>query len=108
MANDQHLLKELLESSLSQVDDYAATIRGIVDDNLAPDNIPVVYQLNLALLCIDELVMQLELLVLMCREKLKHIVPEPTEQSADDDVDPDDVVPFNWTPSPSHVYIESV
>ena len=46
MANDQELLKELLQSSLSQVEDYAATIRETVNENLAPDNIPVVYQMN--------------------------------------------------------------
>ena len=108
MDNEQDLLQELLESSLSQVEDYAGTIRETVDDNLAPDNIPTVYQMNSALLCIDELAVQLERLVVMCKDKLKCKVPEPTEQSADDDVDPDDVVPFDWTPPPSHVYIESV
>ena len=92
-----------MESSLSQVEDYAATISVTVDNNLAPDNIPAVYQMNSALLCIDELAVQLERLVVMCKDKLKCIVPEPTEQSADDDV-----VPFDWTPPPSHVYIESV
>ena len=84
MDNEQDLLQELLESSLSQVEDYAATIRETVDNNLAPDNIPVVCQMNSALLYIDELVVQLEHLVVMFRDKLKRIVPEPTEQSADD------------------------
>ena len=55
MANDQDLLKELLESSLSQVEVYAGSIRETAVENLAPDNIPAMYQMNLALLCIEEL-----------------------------------------------------
>ena len=95
MANDQAMLKELLESSLSQVEDYAASIRETVEDNLAPDNIAVVHHMNSALLCIDELAVQLEHLVLMCREKLNHVVAQPSDQSPEDDVDPDNIVPFD-------------
>ena len=54
--------------------------------------------MNSALLCIEELALQLERFVLMCKEKLKEIVPEAPEESADDDVDTDDVVPFDWIP----------
>src|SRR6266540_3365549 len=54
MANDQAMLKELLESSLSHVEDYAASIRETVEDNLAPDNIAVVHHMNSALLCIAD------------------------------------------------------
>ena len=108
MANDQDLLKELLQSSMSQVEDYAATIRETAQANLDPDNIPAVYQINSALLCIDELATQLDNLVLLCKAKLKQIVPEPTEQSGDDDVDPDDVVPFDWIPSPKYDYLDTV
>src|SRR6266540_2054537 len=95
MANDQDLLKELLESSLSQVEDYAGSIRETTVENLAPDNIPGVYQMNSVLLCIEELALQLERLVLLCKDKLKHIMPEPTEQSGEDDVDTYDVVLFD-------------
>ena len=98
-----------MESSLSQVEDYAATIRETVEDNLAPHNIPVVYQMNSGLLCIDELAVQLEHLVLMCREKLNQVVAERSDQSPEDDVDPDDVVPFDWIPPhPSDDYGEYV
>ena len=97
-----------MESSLSQVEDYAATIRETAQANLDPDNIPAVYQMNSALLCIDELATQLEHLVLLCKAKLKQIVPEPTEQSGDDDVDPDDVVPFDWIPPPKYDYLDIV
>ena len=74
------MLKELLESSLSQVEDYASSIRETA---------------------IEELALQLERLVLLCKDKLKHIVPELTEQARDDDVDPDDAVPFDWSPPPT-------
>ena len=73
MANEQDFFKELLESSLSQVEDYAGSIRETAVENLAPDNIPGVYQMNSALLCIEELALQLERLVLLCKDKLKHI-----------------------------------
>ena len=108
MANEQDRLKELLESSLSQVEDYACSIRETTVQNLGPDNILVVEEMNSALLCIEELALQLERFVLMCKDKLKDIVPEPTEQSGDDDIDLDDVVPFDWSPPPDFVYIPAV
>ena len=38
MDNDKDRLKDLLESSLSQVEDYACSIRETSVQNLAPDN----------------------------------------------------------------------
>ena len=76
IANDQDRLKDLLESSLSQVEDYACSIRETTVQNIAPDNIRAVTQMNAALLSIEELALQLEHFVLMCKEKLKEIVPE--------------------------------
>src|SRR6266498_5845125 len=108
MANDQELLKKLLESSLSQVEDYADSIRETAIENLAPDNIPGVYQMNSTLFCIEELALQLERLVLLCKDKLKHIVPEPSEKSPKDNIDADDVVPFDWSPPLNFVYIDAV
>ena len=81
------MLKELLQSLLSQVEDYAATIRETVEANLSPNNNRAVYEFNSTLLCIDDLAMQLEQLVLLCKDKLKQIVPAPTEESPEDDVD---------------------
>ena len=108
MANDQDLLKKLLESSLSQVEDYAATIRETVEANLSPNNNRAVYEFNSTLLCIKELATQLEHLVLLCKDKLKHIVPEPNKHSGDDDVDPDNVVPYDWSPPPKYQYVDSI
>ena len=76
MANDQDRLKELLESSLSQVEDYACSIRETSVQNLAPDNIRAVTEMNTTLLSIEELALQLGCFVLMCKEKLKEIVSE--------------------------------
>ena len=74
MANEQDMLKELLESSLSQVEDYACSIRETTVQNLAPENIPALEEMNSALLCIEELALQLERFVLLCKDKLKRIV----------------------------------
>jgi len=108
MASEQDFVKELLQTSLSQVEDYAATIRATVEANLSPLNTPAIYSLNSTLLCIEELATQLENLVLQCKEKFKHLVPEPSDHSGEDDVDPQDVVPFDWTPPPKYHYIDSV
>ncbi len=35
---------------------------------------------------------------------MKKIVPEPSDESTDDVVDPDDVVPFDWTPPHKYDY----
>ncbi len=108
MANEQDRLKELLESSLSQVEDYACSIRETAVQNLATDNMVGVEEMNSSLLCVEELAFQLEQFVLFCKDKLKRIVPEPTEQAGEGDVDPDDVVPFDWSPPPEFVYIPAV
>jgi len=100
MANEDQRLKDLLESSLSQVEDFACSIRETTVQNIAPDNIKAVTQMNAALLSIEELAFQLENFVLMCKEKLKEIVPEAPEDSPEDDVDPDDVIPYDWSPPP--------
>ena len=51
MVNEQDRLKELLESSLSQVEDYACSIRETTVQNLATDNMAGVEEMNSALLC---------------------------------------------------------
>src|SRR6266540_6077099 len=101
MANEDQRLKDLFESALSQVEDYAWSIRENTVANIAPDNIIAVTQMNAALLSIEELALQLENFVLMCKEKLKEIVPEAPEDSPEDDVDPDDIVPYDWSPPPA-------
>src|SRR6266508_6520961 len=95
MANDQELLEELLETSLSKVKDYAVRIRETTVENLGAGS---------KLLRIEELAFQLESLVLLCEEKLNHIAPKPKpkEHSGDDNVDPNDVVPFDWSPPPEN------
>ena len=108
MASEQDFVKELLQTSLSQVEDYAATIRATVEANLSPLNTPTIYSLNSTLLCIEELATQLENLVLQCKEKFNHLVPEPSDHSGEDDVDHDDIVPCDWTPPPKYHYIDSV
>ena len=96
MANEQQLLKELLETMLSEVKDYAVRIRETTVENLAAGS---------KLFRIEDLAFQLESMVLLCEEKLNHIapIPKPKEHSGDDDVDPNDVVPFDWSP-PSENY----
>jgi len=88
MANEQQLLKELLETTLSEVKDYAVRIRETTVENLAAGS---------KLFRIEDLAFQLESMVLLCEEKLNHIapIPKPKEHSGDDDVDPNDVVPFD-------------
>ena len=107
MANDQELFKEMLETLLSEVKDYtvrirettiyyAVRIRETTIENLAAGS---------KLFRIKDLAFQLESMVLLCEEKLNHIapIPKPKEHSGDDDVDPNDVVPFDWSP-PSKDY----
>ena len=93
MANDQELFKELLETTLSEVKDYAVRIRETTVENLGAGS---------KLLRIEELAFQLESVVLLCKDKLNHIAPKPKEHSGDDDVDPNDVVPFDWSPPPEY------
>ena len=100
MANEQDLLKDLLQSSLSQVEDYACSFRQTVEANFSPNNSPADYEMNSTLLSIEDIATQLEQLVLQCKDQLKKIVPKRSDESADDVVDPDDVVPFDWTPPP--------
>src|SRR6266540_884143 len=100
MANDQDLLKDLLQSSLSQVENCACSIRRTIEANLSPHNSPTDYEMNSTLLSIEDIATHLEQLVLQFKEKLNNIVPGRTEESADDDVDPESVVPFDWTPPP--------
>ena len=108
MVKEEYLLKELFNSSLCQVEDYTATIRETVEANLSPNNNRAVYEFNCTLISIDDLATQLEHLVLLCKDKLKHIVPEPNKHLGDDDVDPDDVVPFDWIPPPKYDYLDGV
>ena len=68
-----------MESSLSLVEDYSCSIRETNVQNLATNNMVGVEEMNSALLCIEELALQLERFVLLCKDKLKHIVPEPIE-----------------------------
>src|SRR6266498_4550859 len=107
MPNEQDLLKDLLQSSLSQVEDYASSLRQTVEANFSPNNSPAAYEMNSTLLSIEDIATQLEQLVLQCKEKLKKIVPGPSDESSDDVVDPDNVVPFDWTPPPKYDYIDS-
>ena len=46
MASEQDRLKELLESSLSQVEDYACSIRETTVQNLATDNMAGVEEMK--------------------------------------------------------------
>ena len=104
MANEQDLLKDLLQSSLSQVEDYACSLRQTVEANLCPTNSPAAYEMNSTLLSIEDIATQLEQLVLQCKEQLKKIVPGPSDESAVDVVDPDDIIPFDWTTPPKYEY----
>ena len=104
MANEQDLLKDLLQLSLSQVEDYASSLRHTVEANFSPNNSPADYEMNSTLLSIEDIATHLEQLVLQCKDQLKKIVPERSDESADDVVDPDDVVPFDWTPPPKYDY----
>ena len=64
MANEQDLLKDLLQSSLSQVEDYACSIRQTIGANLSPHNSRAAYEMNSTLLSIEDIATQLEQLVL--------------------------------------------
>src|SRR6266542_5053944 len=108
MANDQDFLKELLQSSLSQVEDYASSLRQTVEASFSPNNSLEAYEMNSTLLSIEDIATQLEQLVLQCKEQLKKIVPGPSDESADDVVDPDNVVPFDWSPPPKYDYEDMV
>ena len=81
MANEEHNRMEMLDSLLSQVQDYACSIR--------------------------ELALQLERVMLMSKEMLKDGVRESDEpESPEDDVDPEDLVPSDWVPPPKYDYAD--
>jgi len=64
MANEQDLLKELLQSSMCQVEDYASSLRQTVESNFSPNNSLEAYEMNSTLLSIEDIATQLEQLVL--------------------------------------------
>ena len=81
MANEEHNRMQMLDSLLSQVQEYACSIR--------------------------ELALQLERVMLMAKEKLKDGAHESNEpESPEDNVDPEDLVPFDWVPPSKYEYAD--
>src|SRR6266540_5381547 len=104
MANEDQRLLEQLDSLLSEVDDYACRISLTAVETLVVDNRESVDDVNSGLLSIEELALQLQHFVLMCKEKMKGKVRRSEEEeSPEDDVDPDDLVPADWVPDDGYM-----
>jgi hypothetical protein len=81
----------------------AAMIRTLVIDALSLYSLLEIDDINLALLNIEALATDVEHVVLECEAALEHAV-EPQEE---DNVNPEDLVPFDWVPLTDVDYFDS-